>query len=65
MRELDAWERLRVFSPEKSRSQATDLVDTRRALARLEVGGEETAKRWPRDIRVRICVWAIRILLVA
>ena len=42
VRELDAWEHFRVFSPEISGAQSKALVDTRWVLAWQEVDGEKT-----------------------
>ena len=43
-RELDAWERLKVYSPVHVGTQAKDVVDTRWVLTWKEVGGKKTEK---------------------
>ena len=42
--ELEAWGHFRVFSPEKSGTQSTDLFETRGELTWKEVDGEKTVK---------------------
>ena len=65
-REIEEWEPFKV-SPGKQGAQTEDLVETRRAPTWEEVGGVKTvkARSVAEKTRIRICAWAMWILLVA